>query len=144
MIPLRPVLAALSLAMLLAACSSSGGSTGGSADPRTIQVSMVDALQFNPDEISAAAGETVRFEITNDGQLVHEFLIGTEAAQAEFEGEMADGEMDHDTDAGVSVDAGQTETFEYTFGDAGSDLLAGCHEPGHYEGGMVATITVTD
>ena len=66
MIPLRPVLAALSLAMLLAACSSSGGSTG-VADPRTIQVSMVDALQFNPDEISAAAGETVRFEITNDG-----------------------------------------------------------------------------
>jgi len=44
----------------------------------------------------------------------------------------------------VSVDAGQTETFEYTFGDAGSALLAGCHEPGHYGGGMVATITVTD
>jgi hypothetical protein len=33
------------------------------------------------------------------------------------------------------------ESFEYTFAGAGQ-LLAGCHEPGHYDGGMVADITV--
>ena len=49
-------------------------------------------------------------------------------------------EMDHDTSSGVSVDPGQTETFDYT----DEVIFAGGHEPGHYEGGMVATITVSD
>ena len=81
-------------------------------------------------------------EVTNAGQIVHEFLIGDEAAQDEFEMEMSEGDgMAHDTDAGVSVEPGESETFEYTFAEAG-DLLAGCHEPGHYGGGMKATITV--
>lgn len=31
--------------------------------------------------------------------------------------------------------------FEYTFEETGQ-LLAGCHEPGHYDGGMVATIVI--
>ena len=110
----------------------------------TISVSMTDELRFDPDEILATAGETVRFEVTNDGEIVHEFLIGDEAAQAQFEEEMSGDGVEHTTDAGVSVDPGQTETFEYTVGEAGTELLAGCHEPGHYDGGMVATITVTE
>lgn len=103
---------------------------------------MTDELRFEPEAFTIASGETVRFEVTNDGESDHEFLIGDEAAQAEFEEAMQAG-MQHETDAGVSLDAGQTESFEYTFDEAG-DLLAGCHEPGHYDGGMVATITVND
>jgi len=105
---------------------------------------MSDEFRFEPEEIGVTAGETVRFDVVNDGQIVHEFLIGDEAAQAEFEQEMAGGAMDHDSDAGVSVEPGQTGTFEYTFGEAGTELLAGCHEPGHYDAGMVVRITVTD
>ncbi len=140
----RWLLAALGLVLVVAGCSSpDGGGAGG--EPRTIAVSMTDELRFDPDEISVQAGETVSFEVTNDGELVHEFFIGDEAAQAEFEEEMAaGGGMEHESDAGVSVDPGGTETFEYTFGEAGEALLAGCHEPGHYDGGMVATITVTE
>ena len=109
---------------------------------RTIEVRTTDELRFEPAEISASVGETVRFEVSNDGQTVHEFLIGDEAAQDEFAAEMAEG-MDHETDAGVSVEPGETETFEYTFDEPG-ELLAGCHEPGHYEGGMVASISVVE
>jgi uncharacterized cupredoxin-like copper-binding protein len=116
----------------------------GTDDVRTIAVSMTDELRFEPDAFSVAAGETVRFEVTNEGQSAHEFLIGDQAAQAEFEAEMADGGMHHETDAGVSLDPGQTDSFEYTFDSGAGELLAGCHEPGHYDGGMVATITVTD
>ena len=106
---------------------------------------MSNELTFEPDEVTVARGETVRFVVTNTGQSVHEFLIGDEAAQADFEAEMSGGEeMDHDTSSGVSVDPGQTESFDYTFGDTDEVILAGCHEPGHYEGGMVATITVSD
>lgn len=143
MILRRTLRAALPLAIVLAACSGSDGSGDSSEDPRTITVSMTDALRFEPEAISVTADETVRFEVTNDGQIVHEFLVGDEAAQADFAEEMGD-EMSHDGAAGVSVEPGQTETFEYTFGEAGADLLAGCHEPGHFEGGMVATITVTN
>jgi uncharacterized cupredoxin-like copper-binding protein len=127
----------------LVACAPSGG--GGSPTnqgPRTVQVQMSDELRFEPAEFTFQAGETVRFEVTNAGAIVHEFLIGDEAAQGDFEMEMSEeGGMAHDGEAGVSVEPGQSETFEYTFAEAG-DLLAGCHESGHYDGGMKATITV--
>lgn len=140
----RRLVAALALGFSVAACSSADGSGTAAGEPGTVQVRMTDELRFEPAEISVAAGATVRFELINDGQAVHEFLIGDEAAQAEFEAEMMSGGMDHETDAGVSVDPGQTGTFEYTFEVAGTELLAGCHEPGHYDGGMVAIITVSD
>jgi uncharacterized cupredoxin-like copper-binding protein len=133
----------LSLSLLIAACSSSDGAAGSDDEVRTIAVSMTDELRFEPDAITVAAGETVRFEVTNEGQSTHEFLIGHETDQAGFE-EAMQGDMDHGTDAGVSVDPGQTESFECTFGEAGAETLAGCHEPSHYDGGMVATINVTN
>lgn len=141
--PRRLLLSAVPLALLLVACSNSAGAGDEGVEPRTIAVSMTDEMRFEPDEIAATAGETVRFELTNEGQAVHEFLIGDEAAQAQFEEEMAGEGMEHETDAGVSVGSGHTETFEYTFGPRATELLAGCHEPGHYDGGMVATITIT-
>ena len=105
---------------------------------------MTDELRFTPAEITVQAGEPVRFEVRNAGQAIHEFLIGDEAAQEAFEMEMAESDgMAHHPDAGVSVEPGVTETFEYTFDEPGQ-LLAGCHEPGHYDGGMVATIVVTE
>jgi uncharacterized cupredoxin-like copper-binding protein len=139
----RRWLPVLPIALLIAACSGPAGPGSGRDQPRTIVVSMSDELRFEPDAFSVAAGETVRFEVTNQGQSAHEFLIGDAAAQAEFEAAMQ-GDMDHETDAGVSLDAGQTDSFEYTFDDASAELLAGCHEPGHYDGGMVATVTVTE
>ncbi|MBA2634629.1 MAG: cupredoxin domain-containing protein [Chloroflexi bacterium] len=128
--------------MLLAACAGSDGAGSSGEEMQTIAVSMTDELRFEPDAFTVSAGEMVRFEVTNDGESAHEFLIGDEAAQAEFE-EAMQGGMDHETKVGVSLDPGQTESFEYTFDEAGN-LLAGCHEPGHYDGGMVATITITD
>ena len=131
------------MAVVLAACAPSGGGASPTDQgARTVQVEMTDELRFEPAEFTFQAGETVRFEVTNAGAIVHEFLIGDEAAQEEFEMGMAEGDgMAHDTDAGVSVEPGASETFEYTFSEAG-ELLAGCHEPGHYDGGMKAIITV--
>ncbi|MGH2384513.1 MAG: cupredoxin domain-containing protein [Candidatus Limnocylindria bacterium] len=136
----RWALPALVTALVLAACAPSGGASA-DGDVRSVEVRMTDELRFEPAEITVSAAETVRFEVTNDGQAVHEFLIGDEAAQGEFAEEMAEGGMHTETDAGVTVQPGETETFEYTF-DAPGELLAGCHEPGHYEAGMVASISV--
>ena len=144
---LAAVIVAFMLGGLVVASASgldTGGGHGAAVDARTVEVSMTDELRFEPDDITVAPGETVRFVVTNTGESVHEFLIGDEAEQAEFEAEMSGGEeMNHDTHSGVSVDPGQTETFEYTFSDTDEVILAGCHEPGHYDGGMVATIEVS-
>ena len=129
MVRTRLTFFALPLVLLMAACSGADGAGEDDTDARTIAVSMTDELRFDPDEILVTAGETVRFEITNGGQAVHEFLIGDESAQDEFAEEMAANGMDHDSDAGVSVEPGQTETFEYTFAAAGTGLLAAATSP---------------
>jgi uncharacterized cupredoxin-like copper-binding protein len=38
---------------------------------------------------------------------------------------------------------GQSKELTYTFAEPG-ETLAGCHFAGHYEGGMKATVTVTE
>lgn len=131
--------AIIAAAALMGACAQQG------ADPtgvREIEVAMTDELRFEPDVITVAAGETVRFVVRNTGAIDHEFLIGDEAAQAGFAAEMAEGHDDaHASEAGIALGAGETGEFTYTFAEPG-ELLIGCHEPGHYDGGMVARITV--
>jgi uncharacterized cupredoxin-like copper-binding protein len=130
--------------LVLAACS--GGASGSPAESgaRTIQVNASDELRFAPAELTVSAGETVRFEVHNTGQIVHEFVIGDADVQAEHEmemGDMASGMEMADEANAITLQPGETKTLEYTFEEAG-ELLAGCHEPGHYDAGMVATITV--
>lgn len=126
-------------ALVLAACAPAP------SEPRSVQevsVTMTDELRFEPDAITLTAGETVRFVVHNAGEADHELLIGDEAAQAEFAAEMADGHDDaHVGDAGIALGPGESGAFTYTFHGPG-ELLIGCHEPGHYDGGMVARITV--
>ncbi|MGH2379648.1 MAG: hypothetical protein ACRDG7_00275, partial [Candidatus Limnocylindria bacterium] len=79
----------LALGLALAACSAPSSGGTGVGEPRTVKVNMSDELRYDLESISVAAGETVRFEVTNQGEAAHEFLIGDEAAQAEFAAEMA-------------------------------------------------------
>ena len=44
-------------------------------------------------------------------------------------------------DGGISVKPGKTGKLTMTFQQAGM-LEIGCHEPGHYEAGMKATVNV--
>lgn len=123
-----------------AATSNPSASTDGAA--RRVDVTMTDALRFEPAELTARVGETVEFVVHNDGLIVHEFYVGDEEAQGEHAQVMAAGGMQHDEPTGVSLEPGETKTLVYTFAEAG-ELLIGCHEDGHYEAGMVATMSVT-
>lgn len=134
------------LALLLAACSGGTGASSSVADepgaPRTVTATLSDDMAIQLSESEFEVGETVRFEVTNEGAIVHEFYVGDEEAQAHHAEEMADmGAMSHDEPNGITVDPGATETLEYTFAGAG-EILAGCHEPGHYEAGMVTSMAV--
>ena len=108
-----------------------------------VKVVMSDAMRFAPDPITIRAGGEVTFVVENDGVIVHEFFVGTEEEQVDHAAEMAAGGMSHGHDNALSLKAGETGSLTMTFAEAGS-LLIGCHEPGHYEAGMKATLTVVD
>ena len=139
------ITAIIGLTLVLAACSGgdTGSSTGNASDStRTVTATMSDDMAIQLSETDFTAGQAVRFEITNEGSVRHEFYLGDAEAQEHHAAEMAEmGGMGHDEPNGVAVDPGATETLEYTFAEAG-EILAGCHEPGHYESGMVASMTV--
>lgn len=134
----------------LAACSSgseAGTGSGGEDRPgvRTVKVSALDSLRFEPAEIRVQSGEMVRFVVTNEGSGEHEFVLGDEATQMEHEGEMGmGGSMEHegmDLPA-LSLQPGEMQEVTATFDRAGT-ILYGCHVPGHYAAGMVGALTVT-
>ena len=146
------VAASATLVLLLAACG------GGGEDPapddqvasdgvRTIEVVALDELSFEPGTIEIEAGETVRFVVTNEGSAVHDFYVGTEDEQIAHEVEMGDAGMgmDHEADPeaeALTLEAGETDELTVTFDEPGT-MLFGCHQPGHYDGGMIGTINVS-
>ena len=44
---------------------------------RTISIKMTDNMRFSPDKIEVKQGETIKFVVSNDGRMMHEFVIGT-------------------------------------------------------------------
>jgi uncharacterized cupredoxin-like copper-binding protein len=136
-------LAALSaLAVLTAACSTGPAEPGTSDTPRTIRVAALDSFAFTPETIPVSAGETVRFVVTNDGELEHEFVIGTHEELVEHAATMTHGGMREDTSTAIRVLSGQTKELVYTFGTA-TDIEFGCLVPGHYPAGMAGRFEVS-
>lgn len=120
---------------------------GSPADPldasRTITIEALDALRFEPAEIAVREAQTVTFSVTNPGKAPHELTLGDAKLQADHEREMTSaGSMLHDTPYSVVLPPGETKTLAWRFTTKGR-VLYGCHQPGHYQGGMVGTITVS-
>ena len=109
---------------------------------RTIQITAMD-IRFDKIRLHVRAGETVRFIVTNKGQLTHEFIIGDAREQVEHEKEMQQmAGMDMpDESNGITLKPGQTKTLIWTFGQKGEVEFA-CHVSGHFAAGMVGKISV--
>ena len=110
---------------------------------RTIEVTTLDTMSFEPSSIDVSAGETVTFVVTNAGQAVHEFTIGDEAMQrkhAEMMEHIPAG-MGHDTANSITLQPGETKVLTWRFDDA--MLEYACHQADHLEAGMRGRITVT-
>jgi uncharacterized cupredoxin-like copper-binding protein len=131
----------LMVAVLTSACSE-GGTTGPGAADRTIEVQALDELAFDPETIEVSVGETVRFVVTNTGQNDHEFVVGDAAVQEMAEQQAMEGMHGHGgASTSLTLEPGQTREATVTFEGPG-ELLYGCHVNGHYEGGMVGTISI--
>ncbi|WP_442799762.1 copper-resistant cuproprotein CopI [Pseudomonas sp. Au-Pse12] len=137
---------------------------------RSVEVVMGD-MSFNPKALEIKAGETVRFVLINNGQLLHEFNLGNAAMHAEHQQEMLkmqqsgmltptgmqamdhgamghgsmagmDHGMRHDDPNSVLVEPGKRAELTWTFSKSGS-LEFACNIPGHYQAGMVGKLTVS-
>jgi uncharacterized cupredoxin-like copper-binding protein len=127
------------MAAVVAACSSFTSFTPSTAEtPRTVAVSALDSFAFDPGNIPIRAGETVRFVVTNDGVLEHEFVIGSRDYLLEHAGAMTHGGMLEDTATAIRLIPGQTKELVYVFGTA-TDVAWGCLVRGHYPAGMSGT-----
>ena len=113
---------------------------------RMIEVTASDDLLFDPSSVTVSKGETIEFVVSNPGTVGHEFVIGDEAFQATHEGEMAGMEGDMlpaDEAYAISLAPGETQSIAWTFSGDGV-VKYGCHVPGHYDAGMVGTVTVEE
>jgi uncharacterized cupredoxin-like copper-binding protein len=112
------------------------------AAKRTLELKMSDSMRFTPDRIQVKQGETVRLSIRNEGQVMHEFVIGTKkeldehaALMMKFPG------MEHSEPYMAHVAPGKTGEIVWTFNRAGEFDFA-CLIAGHYQGGMVGKVKV--
>ncbi len=140
---MRRLLLFIAVLALLTACGSGDddASPAASGDERVVEVEMRD-IAFAPTALDVRAGEKVRFVFKNTGQVAHDAFIGDAAAQEEHEKEMRAGHGDHGSGSNaVTVKPGKTAALTYTFTQPGQVLL-GCHQPGHYTGGMKATVNI--
>ncbi|AIR90286.1 cupredoxin domain-containing protein [Pseudomonas cremoricolorata] len=128
---------------------------------RTVEVLLKD-IAFEPTSLQVKAGETVRFVLINQGQLPHEFNLGTKAMHVEHQKEMlamqgkifnaaaaAGGHGGHDGDEvhahgegnTVLVQPGQRAELTWTF--RGTEAIEfACNVPGHYQAGMVGPLNI--
>lgn len=109
---------------------------------RELVIRMNDNMRFTPDHFEVAEGETLKLVITNEGQMLHELVLGTAAElekhaalMAKFPG------MEHDEPYMAHVAPGQTQTLIWTFNRAGRFDFA-CLLPGHFQAGMVGGLQV--
>ena len=116
----------------------------GNADEvtRTIDVAMLDTMQFEPASLQVQQGETIRFIARNDGAVLHEFVLGTTQTNDEhaelmvrFPG------MEHDEPYMAHVDPAASGEIIWTFNRDGEFDFA-CLIAGHYQAGMRGTISV--
>jgi len=109
---------------------------------RTIEVRMGDDMRFRPDRIRVRRSETLRIRVHNDGKVMHEFVIGTPAENAQHAEMMVKfPNMEHDEPYMAHVAPGQVGEIVWTFNRAGSFEFA-CLIAGHYQAGMTGLVIV--
>ncbi|MEO6696505.1 MAG: plastocyanin/azurin family copper-binding protein [Gammaproteobacteria bacterium] len=109
---------------------------------RIIQITALN-MSYDTPALEVRTGETIKFIVTNKSSLVHEFVLAGVKEQAEHE-KMMQGMRDMimaDEANAIRIEPGKTKELVWKFEKAGVIEYA-CHQPGHYQGGMVGKITV--
>lgn len=132
----RLLVLAAAAALVIPACSSDDGG---------IDVTVSD-FKVEPAETSAAAGE-LTFDITNDAEQTHEFVIFKTDLAPDALPVGDDGDVDEEGEGVEHIDeieditGGSTQSLTVSL-DAGNYVFI-CNLPGHYDQGMHAAFTVS-
>ena len=138
-----------------------GDRTGAPGDPahvdREITVTMGDNT-FSMPHMKARPGETIRFMLVNEGEVLHEFNIGDMHMHEEHQHEMMEmfesgelevdkrlpmhGGMAHDDPNSILLEPGESGELIWRFPDHAEGLQFACNIPGHYQDGMVGDIDI--
>jgi uncharacterized cupredoxin-like copper-binding protein len=115
------------------------GTDGGPGNPaevsRVVRIEARDTA-FNVKQVQVKQGETVKFVVTNKGELKHEFSIAGAKEHAEHRAMMQQmPDMLHDDPNVVTLMPGDTKELVWKFGKD-TDIEFACDLPGHYEQGM--------
>ncbi len=120
---------------------------------------VMGEMFFEPNVITVLEGQEVTFELVNEGQVDHEFLVGRgvrlekgvpegyeqdffEGIDARFSGDGAELEAEeHGTEVYAEPGGSGVLTFRVPDGAPG-EWEIGCFVPGHYEAGMRGQLLV--
>ena len=125
------IIAAVILSLVLVSCGGSGAST-------KINVTMTD-FQFQPNQFTVPAGQEITFNSTNNGAVVHNFVImklGTSA------GPFFDDEDVPNVFWQVEIQPGGSVDTSFTAPTDPGDYEVVCRTEGHIASGMTAKLTV--
>jgi len=141
------------------------GSKGNANDvSRVIKVIMYDNY-YEPSSFQINAGETIKFEVENAGELVHEFNIANKMMHIKHQPEMEkmveneilfadsidkdkmkkmakiDKSMGHSHSNSVLLEPKQKGDIIWKFDNA-VNIEVACNVPGHYQAGMIAKVNI--
>ena len=131
---------------------------------QVIKVIMYDNY-YEPSSFQINAGETIKFEIENAGELVHEFNIANKMMHINHQPEMEkmvdneilfadsidknkmkkmakiDKSMGHSHSNSVLLEPKQKGNIIWRFDNA-VNIEVACNVPGHYQAGMIAKVNI--
>ena len=131
---------------------------------RVIKVIMYDNY-YEPNSFQVKVGETIKFEVENVGELVHEFNIANKMMHMKHQPEMQkmveneillsdsidknkmkkmakiDKSMAHSHSNSVLLEPKQKGEIIWKFDNAENIEIA-CNVPGHYQAGMIALVNI--
>jgi len=128
----KGIIIAIMLVLLFAGCTSSEPEIGGAAPSPNQLTVKASEFKFELSTSTVKSGE-VTITVKNAGTVAHEFIILKEADAAKLSPIIAQIKND-------DLPEGTEKTIKVSLTPGVYELS--CHLPGHYEGGMKATLTV--
>jgi uncharacterized cupredoxin-like copper-binding protein len=114
---------------------------------RTVEIAMREngaRMLFVPDRVEVRKGEQIRFVLSNEGMVNHEFVLGTKKEIEEHAKMMQKRpHMEHHDAHSRTLGMYGSDELIWRFTKAGQFVFA-CLIPGHLERGMRGTVVVSD
>ena len=126
------IMMAVFLSLAIVSCGGAGGPS------TTIDVTMTD-FQFQPSQFTVPAGQEITFKSSNNGAVVHNFVImelGTSA------GDFFDEEDVPNVYWEIELQPGGSTTTTFTAPSEPGEYQVICRTEGHIVSGMTARLTV--